>query len=191
MFNLSNFGNWGPTPMVPPVAPAPMLTQPMQNLAGPASVMANQGPSFMDPVMPTKSPVLTEALAKYAPTGEMAMIPDAAAAAGVPAAAPGWGQWMRDIGLLGTTDKNGMRTDGWGGLALGGLSAAGNLFMGMQQYNLAKESLANSKAQFERNYEAQKTTTNSALEDRQRARVAANSGAYESVGSYMERNRVK
>ena len=98
---------------------------------------------------------------------------------------------MKSSGFLATTDKNGLRTDGWGGLALGGLSAASNMFMGMQQYKMAKETLANSKAQFERNFEAQKTTTNSALEDRQRARVASNSGAYESVGSYMDRNKVR
>ena len=94
--------------------------------------------------------------------------------------------FLRDSGFLGSRDQQ-----GWGGLALGAAQGLGSLYMGMQQYNLAKDTLENSKAQFERNYEAQKTTTNSSLEDRQKARVASNAGAYESVGSYMQRNGVK
>jgi hypothetical protein len=63
--------------------------------------------------------------------------------------------------------------------------------MGMNQYNLAKETLAANKAQFERNFDAQKATTNASLEDRQRARVASNPGAYQSVGDYMNQNGVR
>lgn len=92
--------------------------------------------------------------------------------------------------LLGYKDAQGNQFQGWGGLALGAAQGIGNLFMGMQQYNLAKESLANSKAQFEKNYAAQAQTTNTALEDRQRARVASNAGAYESVDSYMSKHKV-
>jgi hypothetical protein len=103
----------------------------------------------------------------------------------------GIGQWMRDSGILGSTDANGVRTQGWGGLALGGAQALGSLYMGMKQYGLAKETLANNKAQFERNFAAQRQTTNSALEDRQRARVASNPGAYQSVGDYMNQNEVR
>jgi hypothetical protein len=107
-----------------------------------------------------------------------------------PQADGGWmssiGNWFKDSGFLGSRDQQ-----GWGGLALGGAQALGGLYLGMQQYNLAKESLANSKAQFERNYAAQRTTTNAALEDRQRARVASNAGAYQSVGDYMAQNGVK
>ena len=103
----------------------------------------------------------------------------------------GVGQWMRDSGILGSTDANGVKTQGWGGLALGGAQALGSLYMGMKQYGLAKETLANNKAQFERNFAAQRQTTNAALEDRQRARVASNSGAYQSVGDYMNQNEVR
>lgn len=98
--------------------------------------------------------------------------------------------WFKDSGFLGGKDANGMQTQGWGGLALGGAQALGSLYMGMQQYNLAKDTLANNKAQFERNYAAQKTTTNASLEDRQRARVASNPNAYQSVGDYMNKNGV-
>lgn len=100
-------------------------------------------------------------------------------------------QWMRDKGVIGSTDGNGIRTDGWGGLALGVAQGLGSLYLGMQQYNLAKDTLANNKAQFERQYQANKQLTNSNLEDRQRARVASNAGAYQSVGEYMAQNGVK
>lgn len=103
----------------------------------------------------------------------------------------GIGQWMRDSGFLGSRDANGVQTQGWGGLALGGAQALGSLYMGMKQYGLAKETLANNKAQFERNFAAQRQTTNAALEDRQRARVASNPGAYQSVGDYMNQNEVR
>ena len=103
----------------------------------------------------------------------------------------GGSNWFKDSGFLGGKDANGMQTQGWGGLALGGAQALGSLYMGMQQYNLAKDTLANNKAQFERNFAAQKTTTNASLEDRQRARVASNPGAYQSVGDYMNQNGVR
>ena len=79
---------------------------------------------------------------------------------------------------------------GWGGMALGGASALMNGFMAMKQYGLAKDTLAANKEQFRLNYDAQKKTTNSSLEDRQRARVASNPGAYQSVGSYMAQHGI-
>lgn len=99
--------------------------------------------------------------------------------------------WFRDSGFLSRRNTDGTIDGGWGGLAIGSAQALGNLYLGLQQYNLAKDTLANNKAQFERNFNAQRTTTNAQLEDRQRARVAANPGAYQSVGDYMEQNRVR
>lgn len=93
-------------------------------------------------------------------------------------------------GLLGSTDANGLTKQGWGGMALGAAQGIGSLFMGMQQYGLAKEALAENKKQFGMNYAAQRNLTNSSLEDRQRARVASNPGAYQSVGDYMAKNGV-
>ena len=94
--------------------------------------------------------------------------------------------------------------DGWGNLALGGASMLGNLFMGMKQYGLAKDTLNFNKEQFWKQYEAQKNLTNSQLEDRQRARLAADTvrGAngesvanpnsnYRSASDYMNRYGVK
>lgn len=103
----------------------------------------------------------------------------------------GWVQDLRDGGILDSIDpQTGLKLSGAGSLALGAAQGLGSLYMGMQQYNLAKDSLAASKAQFERNFANQVKTTNTNLEDRQRARVASNSGAYESVDSYMNKNRV-
>ena len=88
-------------------------------------------------------------------------------------------------GFRGTPEKQ-----GWGGLAIGTLGGAANLYMGLQQYNLAKQALATTQEQMNRNYEAQKKTTNAEMEDRQRARVASNPTGYVSVADYMNQNRI-
>ena len=89
-------------------------------------------------------------------------------------------------GMIGTREA-----PGWGGMALGGASAIMNGIMAMKQYGLAKDTLAANKEQFNKNYAAQATTTNTALEDRQRARIASNPGAYQSLASYMQQNSIK
>lgn len=95
-------------------------------------------------------------------------------------------------GMTGYTDPtSGMSVDGWGGMTLRAAQGMANLFMGMKQYGLYKDQLAESKRQFGLNYDAQKSTTNSAMEDRQRARVASNAGAYQSVGDYMNKNQIR
>jgi hypothetical protein len=81
--------------------------------------------------------------------------------------------------------------DGWGGLALGAAQGVGNLFMGMQQYGLAKKTLAENQRQFNMNWDAQRSTTNASLSDRQAARVASNPGAYQSVSDYMGQYGIK
>lgn len=113
--------------------------------------------------------------------------PDVPSAGGADSMWGSFQQWMKDSGMLGSTDANGVKTDGWGGLALGGATALGNLFMGMRQYGLAKDQLNFSKDAFYKNFNAQRNTTNSALADRQAARVASNPGGYESVGDYMKK----
>ena len=69
-------------------------------------------------------------------------------------------------------------------------SGLANAWMGKQQLDLAKKSLDVNRQQFAANFNNQAQLTNTRQEDRQRARVASNPGAYESVGSYMDRNRV-
>ena len=94
------------------------------------------------------------------------------------------GFWSMDS-FMGNNDS-----PGWGQMALGAASGLMNGFMSMKQYGLAKDTLSAQREAFEKNYAAQRQTTNTQLEDRQRARVASNPTAYESVGAYMDRNRI-
>ena len=87
--------------------------------------------------------------------------------------------------------SNMLGPNGWGGLALGAAGGLASTIMGMKQYGLAKKTLAENKRQFQLNYDAQKQSTNTRLEDRQRARVASNAGAYQSVGDYMGTNGIR
>lgn len=95
----------------------------------------------------------------------------------------GWGAAIKSA--LGTSEA-----PGWAGMALGAGQGLMKSYLGMQQYKLAKETLNENKRQYAQQYEAQKTTTNAQLEDRQRARVSANPLAYQSVGDYMNKNRI-
>ena len=94
--------------------------------------------------------------------------------------------WFQRNGLLG-----GKKGPGQLGNILGGIQGAANLFMGMKQYGMAKDALNQAKEQYNRNYAAQKQTTNASLEDRQRARNASNPNAYVSVDEYMAQNGIK
>lgn len=98
--------------------------------------------------------------------------------------------WMKDSGFLGSRDANGMQTQGWGGLALGAAQGLMNGFLGMKQYGLAKKQFNFQKDAWNQNMANQKKTINTQMEDRQRARVAANPTAYQSVGDYMNQNRL-
>lgn len=88
--------------------------------------------------------------------------------------------------LLGYEGKNGY-VPGWGGMALGAASGIGQSLMAMKQYGLMEDQLKEQKRQFDINYAMQKKSFNSQVEDRQRARVASNPGAYESVSDYMKK----
>ena len=87
-------------------------------------------------------------------------------------------------------NQTGIKTNGALGTGLGILQGLGSAYMGMKQYGLAKDQLQFSKDAFNKNYAAQAKMTNASLEDRQRARVASNPGAYQSVGDYMTQNRI-
>lgn len=109
----------------------------------------------------------------------------------MPATNLGGGQRGIMDSFLQQRNTDGTTSGGYGQAALGVLQGVGGLYLGMQQYNLAKDSLAFQKDSFNRQFDVNKNLTNSRLEDRQRARVAANSGAYQSVGDYMNQNGVK
>lgn len=83
---------------------------------------------------------------------------------------------------------------GWGNAAAGAAGGIFNAFMGMKQYGLAKDTLEQNKQQFAQNFDAQRSMTNSRMEDRQRARIGSSGGTnanYQSVGDYMNKNGVK
>lgn len=90
----------------------------------------------------------------------------------------------------GTDPVTGAVSGGWVSplASLGGAIFSG--IQGQKQLKLAQDQFKEGKRQFNLNYEAQRKTTNTQLEDRQRARVASNAGAYESVDSYLKRNSV-
>lgn len=91
---------------------------------------------------------------------------------------------------LGESNDQSLGMLDWAKLGLGGLSALGGLYMGMKQYGLQKQAFNAARDQWNKNYEAQRKTINTQLEDRQRARVASNPTAYESVGAYMDKHRI-
>lgn len=81
--------------------------------------------------------------------------------------------------------------DGWGNLALSGVSAGLQGFMGMKQLGLAKDQLNFQKQSFNKNYDAQKRTTNTQLRDRQAQRHRQNPNTYVSPSEYMKQNGIR
>lgn len=109
-----------------------------------------------------------------------------------PTASNGLKSWLESSGFLGSTNKDGIKTDGWGGAAIGAIGGLGSLFMGMKNYGLAKDAFNFQKEMATKNFEAQKGLINSQLEDRQRRRVAEGGPqASMSVADYMAKYGVK
>lgn len=92
---------------------------------------------------------------------------------------------------LGGKDGQGQTTNGAAMPIISAASGLMNAYMGMQQYGLYKDQFKFQKESFAKNFDAQRSSINSQLEDRQRARVASNAGAYQSVGDYMNKNGIK
>jgi hypothetical protein len=77
------------------------------------------------------------------------------------------------------------------GQGIGAFTGLANAYLGWQQFSIAKQQMDQNKKIFNLNFANQAQTTNTALEDRQRARVASHAaGGVESVDSYMAKNRV-
>ncbi len=87
--------------------------------------------------------------------------------------------------------ENFLGDEGWGNLALGGINAGINGYMGFKQLGLAKDQLDFQKKTFEKNYNAQKQRTNTQLKDRQKRRYAENPDHYVSPDEYMAQNGVQ
>lgn len=92
--------------------------------------------------------------------------------------------------VLGGTDDRGVVTKGWAPVALGIGQAIMGGIQGQRTQKLAESQFKEGKRQFDLNYGAQRQGINTQLEDRQRARVASNPGAYQSVSEYMDKNRI-
>ena len=111
------------------------------------------------------------------------------------AASGGWATnaWDKFTSLpwLNSKDAQGIGQQGILAPAISGLTSIANGYLGMKQLGLAQDQFNFQKDAFNKNWAAKKATTNSALEDRQRARVASNSGAYQSVGDYMNQYGIK
>lgn len=102
-----------------------------------------------------------------------------------------WNSALQRNGVLGSLDaKTGLKTDGWGSMALGTASGLANLWMGMKNYGLMKDQFNFQKDSFNKNYAVQKNLTNSQLSDRQARRVLENPNAT-SVADYMAQYGVK
>lgn len=99
-----------------------------------------------------------------------------------------------DLGIGDDTNDIGFFDQGGGfGNVMGGFNAlAGgvNAYTGLKQLGLAEDTFKFNKEAFSTNLANQAKTINSQLEDRQRGRIANNPGAYESLATYMDKNRV-
>lgn len=104
---------------------------------------------------------------------------------------PGSGEGNWQSKWLGGTNAQGMQTNGIIPVGINALSGLTSAYLGWQQFNLAKDQLAQNKKIFNLNFGNQAQSVNTQLEDRQRARVAGGGGAYESVDSYMAKNAVQ
>lgn len=111
------------------------------------------------------------------------------------AAAPGGGGLFSNLfnrqSMFGGTDPStGMSTGGWAPVALGAGQAIFGALQGNKAMGLAEQQFKEGQRQFDLNFDAQRKTLNTQLEDRQRARNASNSTAYESTDEYLRKNRV-
>lgn len=95
---------------------------------------------------------------------------------------------MNDLfkGFGGTRNADGSGTTGWGMPAISAAQGLMSSFLGMKNYGLAKDQFNFSKDMAQKNLANQTKMVNGQLEDRQRARVAANPTAYQSVDAYMK-----
>jgi hypothetical protein len=93
--------------------------------------------------------------------------------------------------MLDRQNKDGSVDSGWGGMALGGLQGILGAYNSMKQFGLAEDMFDESKRQYNQDYAAQRTLLNGQMEDRQRARYAANPGAYATPDEYMKDKRIR
>lgn len=102
--------------------------------------------------------------------------------------APSYSQgsnWFNNMGNWASQNTDLLKAGA--GLITGGIGA----WQGMQQNRLMRENMNQQASQFREQMDLSKQSINRNIEDRQRARVASNPNAYESVDSYMKKYGVK
>jgi hypothetical protein len=87
--------------------------------------------------------------------------------------------------LSGSTGKYGLAPT-----LMSGILGAGNIWMGMKQYGLAKKQLKFGREAFNRQMENQAKTTNAALLGQAEARYASNKNAYAEPSAWMDKHAV-
>ena len=93
--------------------------------------------------------------------------------------------------LFGSQDTaTGVKTNGAAGALLGLGQGLFNAYGASEQLKLGRAQYETMKQYAALNANNMAKTVNAQMEDRQRARVASNPGAYQSVGDYMNNNRV-
>ena len=102
----------------------------------------------------------------------------------------GLGDMFSGLFDSGAPDEQGMKSASPFSQVMGGAKGLFDAYNSMKMFGLAEDQFDQSKEEFNKNYNAQRQTTNANMEDRQRARVASNSGAYQSVSDYMNKNRI-
>jgi len=90
----------------------------------------------------------------------------------------------------GGTDVNGNQTMNQFSQGLNAVTGLTSAWFGLEKLKQSKKSFSESRKQFALNYGAQKQEYNTRLEDRQAARYASNPNHFESVSSYMDKNRI-
>lgn len=188
--DYASLGQWGRAPLMEipgvttPVAPSQMVPMSTDRFMGLAGTFGDQAGDYAMPSMGVNP--------GWASGGMPSLGSDGFSLSDwISGKFSALGDFAKSSGMVGSRLSDGTRVDGWGGLAVGAAGTLLNGYMGFQNLKLAKDQLAFQKDAFAKNWGAQKTMLNSQLEDRQRARVASNAGAYESVDSYMGKNRIK
>lgn len=104
----------------------------------------------------------------------------------------GFNKWGQDTGLLGGTkmvDGKEVKTDGWGGLALGAANGVFNAYNSLATLNATKDMLETQKHFANANLQNGQKSYNTQIENRQRDRVASNPNEM-SVSDYMAKHRL-
>jgi hypothetical protein len=89
-----------------------------------------------------------------------------------------------------TDPKTGISHKGYAAPVLGAISGIGQSWLGMKQLGLAQEQFDFKKDAWGKEYNNQVALTNERRVDRQKARLAAAPGSYQSVGDYMNKHKV-